>query len=171
MKKDITADWRKHFHNDYKIGRLSYESKMVQWTHIMMLDEMFELQKRGECLTKSSAIKRYGEKKVNLLINKNHIKEESSTFSDDRCLYCDKINDNLEEISGKSVNGRKAANVRHHGNPEGKKQEFDAVKELEIKKAEQELKRIKKQEEENKNIRKVIEKYQSTSSSNNNTQQ
>ena len=52
MKKDITADWRKHFHNDYKIGRLSYESKMVQWTHIMMLDEMFELQKRGECLTK-----------------------------------------------------------------------------------------------------------------------
>ena len=76
MKKDITADWRKHFHNDYKIGRLSYESKMVQWTHIMMLDEMFELQKRGECLTKSSAIKRYGEKKVNHLINKNHIKEE-----------------------------------------------------------------------------------------------
>ena len=36
-KSSTSGNWRRHYHNDYKTGRLSYETKMVQWAHIMML--------------------------------------------------------------------------------------------------------------------------------------
>jgi hypothetical protein len=156
-KKNTTGDYRKHFHNDYKTGRLSYEDPLTQWAHIMVLDEMFELQKRNECLLYKHAVKRYGKKEVDKLIEESFFLKKKSNFNNEECIYCEQIDNNIIEITDLSNKKRQAANVRHHGNKEGK---TDPVKELEKKQAEQELERIKRQEAENEKVRKQIEEAQ-----------
>lgn len=157
-KKNTTGDYRKHFHNDYKTGRLSYEDPLTQWAHIMVLDEMFELQKRNECLLYKHAVKRYGKKEVDKLIEESFLYKKQSNFNNEECIYCDQIDNNIVEITELSRKKREAANVKWHNNKEGKKD--DPVKELEKKQAEQELERLKRQEAENEKVRKQIEDAQ-----------
>ena len=90
-KKNTTGDYRKHFHNDYKTGRLSYEDPLTQWAHIMVLDEMFELQKRNECLLYKHAVKRYGKKEVDKLIEESFFLKKKSNFNNEECIYCEQI--------------------------------------------------------------------------------
>tara|TARA_B100000963_G_C22540034_1_gene631736 strand:- start:580 stop:1149 length:570 start_codon:yes stop_codon:yes gene_type:complete len=120
MAKNTTGDWRKHYHNEYKTGRLSYETKMVQWAHIMMLDEMFECQKRNECLSYKHAVKRYGKKNVDRLIQQDIFRREKSNFNDDVCIYSSQIDTNIIDINHITKVKTEAANIRHYGNPEGK---------------------------------------------------
>ena len=127
-KKNTTGDYRKHFHNDYKTGRLSYEDPLTQWAHIMVLDEMFELQKRNECLLYKHAVKRYGKKEVDKLIEESFFLKKKSNFNNEECIYCDQIDNNIVEITELSKKKREAANVKWHNNKEGKKD--DPVKEL-----------------------------------------
>ena len=154
-KKNTTGDYRKHFHNDYKTGRLSYEAPLTQWAHIMVLDEMFELQKRNECLLYKHAVKRYGKKEVDKLIEESFFLKKKSNFNNEECIYCDQIDNNIVEITELSKKKREAANVKWHNNKEGKKN--DTIKELEEKQAEQELERLKRQEAENEKLRKQME--------------
>ena len=120
MAKNTTGDWRRHYHNEYKTGRLSYETKMVQWAHIMMLDEMFELQKRNECLLYKHAVKRYGKKNVDRLLEQNIFRKDESNFNDDVCIYSLQIDTNINDINKITKVKTEAANIRHHGHPEGK---------------------------------------------------
>lgn len=165
-KKTTTGDWRRHYHNEYKTGRLSYETKMVQWAHIMMLDEMFECQKRGECLLYKHAVKRYGKKNVDRLLEQNIFRKEKSNFNDDICIYSLQIDTNIIDINHITKVKKEAANIRHYGNPEGK-QEHNPIKELEIKKAEQELKQIEKQEKENAKWQKLVDEAKKNSTHHN----
>ena len=120
-KKETSANWRKHYHNEYKTGRMTYEKKLVQWTHIMLLDEMFELQKRGECLLYKNALKRYGRPNVERLLEQSFLRKDRSNFNDEVCIYCEQIDQNIIDVDNTSDTKRRAANIRHHGNPEGKK--------------------------------------------------
>lgn len=119
-KKDTTGDWRKHYHNDYRTGRLSYEKPTIQWAHIMILDEMFECQKRNECLTLENAYKRYKKSNVEYLIAQNYFFIERSNYNSDKCIFCEQIDNNINEINKTSRIKREAANFRHHGNKNGK---------------------------------------------------
>lgn len=120
-KKNTTGDYRKHFHNDYKTGRLSYEDPLTQWAHIMVLDEMFELQKRNECLLYKHAVKRYGKEEVDKLIEESFFFKKKSNFNNEECIYCEQIDNNIVEITDLSNKKRQAANVKWHNNKEGKK--------------------------------------------------
>lgn len=120
-KKERNISWRKHWPNEFKTGRLSYEKPLTQWAYIMVIDEMFELQKRNECLLYKHAIKRYGKKEVDKLIEESLIEKRDSNFNNEECLFCDQIDNNIEEYDATSKQKREAINVRWHGNKEGKK--------------------------------------------------
>ena len=152
-KKSTTGDWRRHYHNEYKTGRLSYETKMVQWAHIMMLDEMFECQKRNECLSYKHAVKRYGKKYVDRLLEQNIFRKDKSNFNDDVCIYSSQIDTNIIDINHITKVKREAANIRHYGHPEGKQGLKDKYANDNLLKVQPEVQKIldEAKEEKNKN--------------------
>ena len=151
MAKNTTGDWRKHYHNEYKTGRLSYETKMVQWAHIMMLDEMFECQKRNECLLYKHAVKRYGKKNVDRLIQQDIFRKEKSNFNDDVCIYSSQIDTNIIDINHITKVKTEAANIRHYGNPEGKQETKDKYANDNLLKVQPDVQKILDEAKEQKN--------------------
>lgn len=158
MAKNTTGDWRKHYHNEYKTGRLSYETKMVQWAHIMMLDEMFECQKRNECLLYKHAVKRYGKKNVDRLIQQDIFRKEKSNFNDDVCIYSSQIDTNIIDINSVTKVKTEAANIRWHGNKEGKQQTKDKYANDNLLKVQPEVQNLLDADEEEKKEKNIESK-------------
>ena len=70
------GEYRKLYHNDYFTGRLAMETKMVQWTHIMMENLMFELQKGHYFLDYTLACQRFNKNHVNHLLKGKYFRLE-----------------------------------------------------------------------------------------------
>ena len=58
---------------------------------------------------------------VDKLIEESLIEKRESNFNNEECLFCDQIDNNIEEYDATSKQKREAINMRWHGNKEGKK--------------------------------------------------
>ena len=76
----------------------------------------------NECLLYKHAVKRYGKKNVDRLIQQDIFRKEKSNFNDDVCIYSSQIDTNIIDINHITKVKTEAANIRHYGNPEGKQE-------------------------------------------------
>jgi hypothetical protein len=117
-KKRAHAEYRKLWHNDYLSGRISLETKMIQWTHFMMENWMFELQKQQYFLDYELACKKFKREYVNCLINKNYFymkQKERQHEDEEKVLYIfsKNIDENIEKCDEISAIATARVNKRY----------------------------------------------------------
>ena len=106
--KKKTANWRKRFLYDYLGGELGKEVKMVQYTHTLLEDILFDLGQQGRGLSYHSAVTKYklNKKHLHRLMELGFVYTSKDKFNgEDFWLYTNNIQTNLAEIDVKGKAG------------------------------------------------------------------
>jgi len=120
--KRKTATWRKRYFYDYLGGELSRETRMLQWTHTMIEDIIFDLGQQNRFLSFDSAIRRYklNQKIVEQLISKRYIEAKIDKNNENNLwLFSRNVDDNLTQIDEEGKRGfMKQANRKDRSDTE-----------------------------------------------------
>jgi len=120
--KRKTANWRKRYFYDYLGGELSRETRMMQWTHTMIEDIIFDLGQQNRFLSFDSAIRRYklNQKIVEQLISKRYIEAKIDKNNENNLwLFSRNVDDNLTQIDEEGKRGfMKQANRKDRSDTE-----------------------------------------------------
>tara|TARA_R100001443_G_scaffold25905_1_gene38957 strand:+ start:147 stop:620 length:474 start_codon:yes stop_codon:yes gene_type:complete len=99
--KRKVANWRKRYLYDYLGGELGKETRMIQYTHTMLEDIIFDLGQQNKFLSFHKAVKKYkiNPKHIDYLLEEGYFYlSEDKSDSNNRWIFSKNITENLKAM-------------------------------------------------------------------------